>query len=692
MKSHKKNFVDSLKPSAVKRISTCGNYSPKNNFSIDCLSLSTKKFKDFNLRPSLRKDYKASGNIFEDRMNSKEAKTRIQKFLKSNSICYESNTNMNSTSLKNSSNFLSSQVKKHMNLVNKKKSNGKIIIPVCDKAPIGFSQPNNGLFKSKLLSNSRDLNRISIGEFKKKSQASLERNDHSQNKTKKNLQAKNDSQRYNSIFNVATPNASLAKSIERNKSTDKRNDILNFNNKNSREALQGIYGLTEKMREQKFSNTHKKIKLNDQSACDLRSSDKRLSSKEKLTETEKRLLRDQGKKILKNSSLRTSNKPKLNLSKKFEMHEKSEDKISLQQNEYMRNHIPEENQCESLHFINPLEINKKLYNKNNNEKYESEHKKAKQITELNGILKNNDSKLENQSISSIKDNKKIFPKTTNNSSRNNSINKSVEFCFANSKKHQDNRLSSYFNSNQQIMASNTENMSKSFVQSIPKLNKQLKFSLNDVNSSIHSFQSVEISSSKKKKNNADSKVHTYQKSNKTKNESSTSFVEPSKKRKIPKDPKLPPKRTKSKDKKLKKKKSATKEINYDINPRTPSSNVNPCFHSNDISIRDISESNNTEKVAYSDMYFDKNLKVWMNDTKNISDSVNYDKDPFTIRRLLDDSVVQELYEKSFSENGAMLEHDKFLEEDINLDVPIFNMNGFDSIGEIQINGNKVSLI
>ena len=74
-----------------------------------------------------------------------------------------------------------------MTLVNKKKSNGKITIPVCDKTPIGFSQPNTGLFKSKLLSNSRDLNRISISEFKKKSQASLERNDHSQNKYKKNL-------------------------------------------------------------------------------------------------------------------------------------------------------------------------------------------------------------------------------------------------------------------------------------------------------------------------------------------------------------------------------------------------------------------------------------------------------------------------------------------------------------------------
>ena len=189
-------------------------------------------------------------------------------------------------------------------------------------------------------------------------------------------------------------------------------------------------------------------------------------------------------------------------------------------------------------------------------------------------------------------------------------------------------------------------MSKSLIQSIPKLNKQLKFSLNDVNSSMHSFQSVEISSSKKlKKNNADLKVHTYQKSNKTKNESSTSFVEPTKKRKIPKVPKKAAdaeiKRTKSKEKKRKVKKSSTKEINYDIsiNPRTPSSNLNTCFRSNDISIRDISESYNTEKVAYSDMYYDKNLRVWMNDTKNVSDSVNYDKDPFTIRRLLDDEEV-----------------------------------------------------
>ena len=86
MKSHKKNLLDSLKPSAVKRISTCANYSPKDKFNIDLLSLSTKEFKDINLRPSTRKDFKTSGNIFDERMNSKEAKTRIQKFLKSNSI------------------------------------------------------------------------------------------------------------------------------------------------------------------------------------------------------------------------------------------------------------------------------------------------------------------------------------------------------------------------------------------------------------------------------------------------------------------------------------------------------------------------------------------------------------------------------------------------------------------------------
>jgi len=74
-----------------------------------------------------------------------------------------------------------------MNLVNKKKSNGKIIMPVCDKTPVGMNQPTNGMFKSKLLSNSRELNRISVNEFKKKSQTSLERNEHSQNKYKKNL-------------------------------------------------------------------------------------------------------------------------------------------------------------------------------------------------------------------------------------------------------------------------------------------------------------------------------------------------------------------------------------------------------------------------------------------------------------------------------------------------------------------------
>jgi len=105
--------------------------------------------------------------------------------------------------------------------------------------------------------------------------------------------------------------------------------------------LQEIYGI----REQRISNTHtnKKFKLNDMSGCDIRSSEKRLSSKEKLLDTEKRLIRDNGKKILKNSSLKPSNKPKLNLSRKYEMLEKSEDKMPSQQNTAIRNIIAEEN-------------------------------------------------------------------------------------------------------------------------------------------------------------------------------------------------------------------------------------------------------------------------------------------------------------------------------------------------------------
>lgn len=713
---NKKNVLEGIRQYDNKRIATCYNNSPKNNFSIDLLSLSTKEFKDINLRPSTRKDVKLSNNQFEEKISSKEAKIRIQKFLKSNSIQYETKTKVNSPCLKNSSHFLSNEYKKYMNLVNKKKSNGKITPPVSDKTPSGTNHAPQGFLKSKILAITKDGNKVSISDLKKKSQVSLERTEHSQNKHKKNLLCKESKQSYNKLFNMGytTPNGSIGKSIERNKSNDKRAELLNLSKKNSREVQKEVYGLTEKLKDQRISLTNKKIKMNNQSSCDIRTSEMRLSSKEKLTETEKKMGRDNGKKILKNNTStkpNEKNKPRLNLSRNhglqknyntddngnmlsdFKLKSRKyesdtyEDKYLYYKNIGITNNSFEESGNESQNFINPLEINKKLSFTKNPENHQNEHyKKTKQITELNGILKNIDSRDHNQSISSIKDNKKVFPKTANNLSLNNSVHKSVEFSFVNSKTKLDNRVNYNYNNSQQIQSSNNENLSKSCINEIPKLKKQTKFNMNDVNSSIQSFHSVETGSTKKKKGVIDLKVQSTQKSSKIANQS-TIFSETKKR-------KLPPKRKKSSEKKRKRQKNPNGEFNID---------ANPVYNSNDISIRDISFADNTEQLAHSEVIYDTNFRSLKNDMKKISESVNYgnNEDPSTIRRLLDDDKVLELYEKSFSEIERFLEYDKYSqEEEINIQLdrelngnfPHFNIDAFNSVGDIQINDKKVSLI